>query len=213
MILRILIADDHLVVREGLSAILNGQPDMRVVAEACDGVEALAEWRRQRPDLCLIDLRMPRLDGVAVVDQMRREEPDSRIVILTTYDGEEGIYQSVRAGARGYLLKDAAREALLDCVRRVAAGETCLPPELTARLVERISGESLTERESDVLRLLGQGLSNREISSRLSIGESTVKTHLKSIFGKLNVLSRTEAISVAARRGLISVGKVPGGFV
>lgn len=203
MSLRILIADDHLVVREGLSAILNGQPDMQVVAEACDGVEALAEWRRQRPDLCLVDLRMPRLDGVAVVDQMRREEPNARIIILTTYDGEEGIYQSVRAGAKGYILKDAPRQALLDCVRVVAAGGTCLPAELTAKLLERISGESLTERESDVLRLLSQGLSNKEISMQLNIGESTVKTHLKSIFGKLNVLSRTEAISVAARRGLV----------
>lgn len=201
--LRILVADDHPVVREGLAAILNRQPDMEVVAEACDGVEALSEWRRIRPDLCLLDLRMPRLDGVAVVEQIRRDDSGARIVILTTYDGEEGIYQSLRAGAKGYLLKDAPRDALLQCVRRVAAGETCLPVELAAKLAERVSTDALTERELDVLTLLNRGLSNKEIARQLGIGESTVKTHLKGVFGKLNVLSRTEAISVAVRRGLV----------
>lgn len=204
--LRVLVADDHLVVREGLAAILNRQPDMEVVAEAGDGVEALSEWRRLRPDLCLLDLRMPRLDGVAVVEQIRREDPHARIIILTTYDGEESIYQSLRAGAKGYLLKDAPGEALLQCLRRVAAGETCLPIELAAKLAERVSTDALTERELDVLTLLHRGLSNKAISRQLGIGESTVKTHLKAIFGKLNVLSRTEAISVATRRGLVSPG-------
>ena len=204
--LRVLVADDHLVVREGLAAILNRQPDMEVVAEAGDGVEALSEWRRLRPDLCLLDLRMPRLDGVAVVEQIRREDPHARIIILTTYDGEESIYQSLRAGAKGYLLKDAPGEALLQCLRRVAAGETCLPIELAAKLAERVSTDALTERELDVLTLLHRGLSNKAISRQLGIGESTVKTHLKAIFGKLNVLSRTEAISVATRRGLVATG-------
>lgn len=201
--MRILIADDHAVVREGLAAILDRQPDMEVVAQASDGLEAVAAWRRLRPDLCLLDLRMPRLDAVAVIEQMRREDPSTRVVILTTYDNDEGIYQSVRAGARAYLLKDQPVEMLLDCLRRVARGETCLSPEVAARLAERLSSERLTSRELEVLELLALGQTNKEIAQGLDIVETTVKTHLKGIFAKLKVLSRTEAVAVATRRGLV----------
>jgi DNA-binding NarL/FixJ family response regulator len=202
--LRVLIADDHAVVREGLAAILNRQPDLEVVAEASDGLEALSEWRRLRPDLCLLDLRMPGLDAIGVIEHMRREDPNARAVVLTTYDNDEGIYQSVRVGARGYLLKDCHREALLDCLRRVAAGEICLPAEVAAKLAQRVHADHLTAREVDVLSLLVRGHNNKDIAQQLLIGENTVKTHLKGIFSKLGVLSRAEAIAVATRRGLVS---------
>ena len=208
--MRILIADDHAVVREGLAAILNRQSDMQVVAQAADGIEALTAWRQLRPDLCLLDLRMPRLDAVAAIEQIRQDDPTARIVILTTYDNDEGIYQSMRAGARGYLLKDQPVETLLECLRRVMAGETWLPAGVAAKLAQRVGTEDLTARELQVLELLALGHSNKEIAERLAIVETTVKTHLKGIFAKLKVLSRAEAIAVATRRGLVGLPDLGG---
>jgi DNA-binding NarL/FixJ family response regulator len=201
--IRVLIADDHVTVREGLAAIIHRQPDMTVVAEADTGQSAVRLWRSERPDVTLLDLRMPVLDGVGAIEQIRGEDPLARIVVLTTFDTDNEVSQAIRAGARGYILKDAQREELLNTIRRVHAGETCIPPALVAKLAAGMCSEALTGRELEVLRLLAQGHGNREIGASLSISETTVKTHLRSIFAKLNVLSRTEAIAVATRRGLV----------
>ena len=202
-LVRALLADDHAVVLEGLVAMIGRQPDMAVVAEADDGPEAVEMWRTHQPDVGLVDLRMPALDGVGVITEIRRTDPTARVIILTTYDTEEDIYQAIRAGARGYLLKDARRAEVLDAIRRVHAGETLLPPQLTAKLAHRVTDDSLTERERAVLGLLADGKSNREIGLEIHIEESTVKSHLKSIFAKLHAVSRTEAVTVAMRRGLL----------
>lgn len=201
--IRILIADDHVMVLEGLVAIIGRQPDMTVVAEAADGREAVALWQQHRPDVSLLDLRMPTLDGVAAIAAIRQQAPAACVIVLTTFDTDDDIYRAIKAGARAYLLKDARREELLDCIRRVHAGETCIPAALMAKLAAGMSNEPLTGRERDVLTLLAQGKSNKEIGSHLYISETTVKSHLRSIFAKLNVLSRTEAIAAASRRGLI----------
>lgn len=204
--IRVLIADDHVTVREGLTAIVGRQPDMLVVAEAATGRDAADLWRQNRPDVVLLDLRMPVLDGVDAMIEIRRQDPSARIVVLTTFDTDHEIARAIKAGARGYLLKDAQREELLDCIRRVHAGETCIPSSLVAKLAASVSSEELTGREMHVLTLLAQGQGNKEIGLSLHISETTVKSHLRSIFTKLNVLSRTEAIAVASRRGLVRLG-------
>lgn len=201
--IRVFLADDHEVVLEGLAAMIGRQSDMTVVAEANNGLEAVELWRAHRPDVALVDLRMPVLDGVGVITEIRRMDPTARVVILTTYDGEEDIYQAIRAGARGYLLKDARRSEVLDVIRRVHAGERLLSPNVTAKLAQRVADEALTDRERAVLTLLAEGKSNRDIGAEIHIEESTVKSHLKSIFTKLHVVSRTEAVTVAMRRGLV----------
>ena len=203
--IRVLIADDHVTVLEGLAAIIGRQTDMIVVAEAYNGRQAVELWQKHRPDVTLIDLRMPTLDGVGAIDEIRRQHAAARIVVLTTFDSDNEIASAIKAGAKGYLLKDARREELLDCIRKVNAGETWVPPALAAKLAESISSEPLTGRELDVLALLAKGKSNKEIGSHLYITETTVKSHLRSIFTKLNVLSRTEAISTASRRGLVQL--------
>lgn len=201
--IRVLIADDHVTVREGLAAIIGRQPDMVVVAEAANGRECVERWQECRPDVALLDLRMPVLDGVGAIEEIRREAPSARLIILTTFDTDNDISRAVMAGAKGYMLKDAQREELLDCIRGVHAGETRIPPSLVSKLAAGVSGEALTSRELEVLTLLARGHSNKDISVHLNIGETTVKSHLRSIFNKLQVLSRTEAITVASRRGLI----------
>jgi len=201
--IRVLLADDHAVVLEGLGAMIGRQSDMTVVAEANNGLEAVALWRAHRPDVALVDLRMPMLDGVGVITEIRRTDLTARLIILTTYETEEDIYQGIRAGAHGYLLKDARRNDVLDAIRRVHAGETLLSPNVSAKLAQRVTDEALTDRERDVLTLLANGKSNRDIGSEIHIEESTVKSHLKNIFMKLHVMSRTEAVSVAMRRGLL----------
>jgi DNA-binding NarL/FixJ family response regulator len=202
-IIRVLVADDHVTVREGLAAIIHRQVDMTVVGEASTGVETVEAWLIQRPDVTLMDLRMPNLDGVGAIEQIRHHSPDARIIVLTTFDTDLEISQAIRAGAKGYILKDAQRDELLNTIRRVHGGETCIPAALVAKLAAGMSSESLTARELDVLTMLARGQSNREIGSNLFISETTVKSHLRSIFTKLNVLSRTEAVAVATRRGLV----------
>jgi DNA-binding NarL/FixJ family response regulator len=201
--IRVLIADDHVTVLEGLAAIIGRQPDMMVVAEAADGQEAVDLWTEHRPDVTLLDLRMPTLDGVGVIENIRKQDASARVIVMTTYDSDTEILRAIKAGTKAYLLKDARREELLDCIRRVNRGETCIPASLAEKLAAGLSSESLTGRELNVLELLAQGKSNKEIGVNLYISETTVKSHLRSIFRKLNVLSRTEAITVASRRGLI----------
>jgi two-component system NarL family response regulator len=203
--IRVLVADDHVTVLEGLVAIIGRQPDMTVVAQASNGREAVELWQKQRPDVALLDLRMPELDGVAAIEEIRRQDASARIIMLTTFDTDADIAKAIKAGAKGYLLKDALREELLACIRTVHSGQTCIPPALVAKLAAGISSESLTGRELEVLTLLARGKSNKEIGANLYISETTVKSHLRSIFAKLNVLSRTEAISAASRRGLVQL--------
>lgn len=201
--IRVLIADDHVTVREGLASIIGRQPDMVVIAEAANGRHCVDRWLECRPDVTLLDLRMPILDGVGAIEAIRREDSSARLIVLTTFDTDHDISRAIMAGAKGYMLKDAQREELLDCIRGVHAGETRIPPSLVAKLAAGVSGETLTNRELEVLTLLARGHSNKDMSVRLNIGETTVKSHLRSIFSKLQVLSRTEAITVASRRGLI----------
>jgi two-component system NarL family response regulator len=203
--IRLLIADDHALILEGLAATIGRQNDMTVVAKASNGREAVELWKTHRPDVLLLDLRMPTLNGVGVIKELRDLDISARVIVHTTYDTDEEIYQAIRAGAKGYLLKDAPLEELLDSIRRVHTGETCIPPALGAKLASHVSGETLTSREVDVLKLLARGRSNKEIGTDLFISETTVKTHVRSIFGKLSVMSRTEAIAAANRRGLIQL--------
>jgi DNA-binding NarL/FixJ family response regulator len=201
----ILIADDHSVLRQGLVSLIGFEADMMVVGEASNGREAVDLWKQHRPDVMLLDLRMPELDGVSVIKQIRADDENTRIIVLTTFDGDEDIYRAIHAGAKGYLLKDVPREALIDCIRRVHAGGTCVPVHLADKLAERVRGESVSEREIDVLKLMAKGKSNKEIGSALFISGGTVKSHVKSIFAKLKVNSRAEAVANAAHRGLIQL--------
>jgi DNA-binding NarL/FixJ family response regulator len=203
--IRVLIADDHSVVREGLVSLIEDEADMRVAGEASNGREAVDLWKKHRPDVTLVDLRMPELDGVSVIKAIRADDQNARIIVLTTFDGDEDIYRAIQAGAKGYLLKDVPREALMDCVRRVHHGDTCVPTNLAVKLAQRVSSGTLSGREIDVLKLMGQGKSNKEIGSRLFITEGTVKSHVRRIFAKLGVITRTEAVANATRRGLIQL--------
>jgi DNA-binding NarL/FixJ family response regulator len=203
--IRVLIGDDHVVVREGLAAMIGRQEDMTVVGEAGNGMDAVAAWTVHRPDVTLLDLRMPLLDGVGAIHAIRAINQAARIIVLTTFDTDNDISMAVKAGARAYLLKDTLREDLLACIRRVHAGETCIPAAVLAKLAASFSHTGLTGREQEVLVLLAKGKSNKEIGIALYIGETTVKSHLRNIFAKLSVLSRTEAIAEAIKRGLVSL--------
>ncbi len=201
--IRVLVADDHVTVLEGLAAIIGRQKDMVVVAQAANGRDAISLWNELRPDVALLDLRMPVMDGAGAIEEIRRLDSTARVIVLTTFDTDTDIASAVKAGARGYLLKDAPREELLAAIRRVHAGETCIPPSLVAKLAANMASEPLTGRELEILSLLAWGKSNKEIGTNLYISETTVKSHLRNIFAKLDVLSRTEAIAAAARRGLV----------
>lgn len=201
-VVRVLIADDHEMVRQGLAGILHSRGAFEVVAEASDGEQAVALYRTLRPDVLLLDLRMPRLDGVGVVARVRTEDPAARILVVTTYDTDDDIVRSLRAGARGYLLKDAPSQEIVTAVRAVARGEMYLPAPVAAKFVLSASRPELTPREQQILMLMVSGQSNKEIGRALSIEETTVKSHVKSLFGKLGVSSRTEAAAEAARRGI-----------
>ncbi|WP_295998471.1 response regulator transcription factor [Rugamonas sp.] len=201
--IRILIADDHSIVREGLLAIIAGQDGMAAVGVAVNGREAVDAWSRYRPDVALFDLRMPVLDGVAAVQEIRRQHPGAKIIILTTFDTDNDVARAMKAGAKGYLLKDAPREEIFDCIRKVHHGDVHVSAGLVAKLADGLRNEELTQRELDVLKLLALGKNNRDIGSSLYVEESTVKSHLRRIFTKLHVVSRTEAICLAIRRGLV----------
>jgi two-component system, NarL family, response regulator len=202
-LIRVGIVDDHPVVRDGLAAILGLQPDIKVVGEAATGREACALFDRQRPDVLLLDLKMPGMDGLEVVQTLCAAHPEVRIVILTTYGGDEDIFRSLKAGAKGYLLKDAPRQQILEAIRTVHAGQRYLPAAIVSKVAERALQPELTGREREVLQGMARGKSNKEIGLALSISEGTVKTHVKAILAKLDAVSRTEAVMIAAERGLV----------
>ena len=201
--IRVLIAEDQSLVRRGLVAIVNMEECALVIGEAADGAEAVDMWRRLKPDVVLMDLRMPKTDGLDAIRLIRSEDPHAAIIILTTYDHDEDVYAGLRAGARAYLLKDVQPEELFKCIRAVHRGETYLQSKIASKLALRVQEEALTDREVQILGLLAEGKSNKGIAQALFISESTVKTHLKSLFTKLDATSRAEAIAFAARRGLV----------
>ncbi|MFK8185361.1 MAG: response regulator [Phormidesmis sp.] len=205
--IRVLVAEDHNVVREGIVSILNRKKDMTVVAEAKNGKEAVELYQEHQPDLTLMDLRMPKMEGLEAIIQIRQNDPKANIVILTTYDTDEDIYQGLQAGARGYLLKDATTAELAKAVRQVAAGKRFLPSNVAIKLVERMESDELTQRERDVLALMVQGSSTAKLAEMMHLSEGTIKFHINNIFQKLDVNDRAQAIVVALRRGIIRLDK------
>jgi two-component system, NarL family, response regulator len=202
--IRILLVDDHAIVRDGLAAILEFQSDMTVVAHAADGEAAVMQFRLHEPDLVLMDLAMPRVNGVQATTAIKAEYQDARIIVLTTYDGDESIYRALECGAKGYLLKDCTTQDLFSAIRSVHQGGTHIAPHAAARLAQRVMlGPSLSPRELDVLALIAKGKSNKETAGLLFISEGTVKTHVLSIYEKLRVRDRTEAVITAMKRGII----------
>jgi DNA-binding NarL/FixJ family response regulator len=199
----VLVVDDHLLVRTGVANIISHEPDLHVVAEAANGLEALDAFDRYHPDVTLLDLRMPILEGVETVRRIRARDPNAKVIVLTTYDTDEDIARALQAGAKAYILKDISADALVACIHDVLAGKTYLAPAAAAKLAERITQVQLTPRELATLRLMADGRANKEIANALGISERTVKTHLGHLFEKLGVTSRTEAVKVASRRGLV----------
>jgi DNA-binding NarL/FixJ family response regulator len=211
--IKILIVDDHPVVREGIGAMLKHEPDFKIVGEAANGVEALEQARELSPDVILMDLRMPEMDGVEAITKIKEVKPETKFIILTTYSDDEYIFKGIAAGARAYLLKDAPREELFKAIRAVYRGESLIQPVVASRVLDKLAelsrknpgAETLSEREVEVLRLMAKGVSNSNIAEELSITQSTVKTHITSIFQKLNVTTRTEAVTTALKRGIIQL--------
>ncbi len=203
--IRVLVADDHFIVRIGLMSVVNTEPDMRVVGEAADGAQAVEIFWKTNPDLVLMDLRMPIKDGIEATKEIRSKQPDARILMLTTFDGDTDIHRAIQAGAQGYILKNSTGDKLIPAVRAVAAGEKWIPKEIAFRLASRKLFEDLTPRELQVLQQMAKGLANKEIGDILDISGHTVKDHLKNILGKLRVADRTEAVTVALQRGIIQL--------
>ena len=201
--IRVLVVEDHNVVRQGLVALLNLVEGIHVAGEAADGEEAIVQIRSQRPDVTLIDLRLPKLSGVEVIQKVRAETPQARFVVLTTYDGDEDIYRALKSGAKAYLLKGMSTEELITTIREVHAGRSHIPAAIAERLAERMGTEDLTPRESEVLEQIVAGKSNKEIASELLISEATVKTHINTLLSKLGVTDRTQAATAAIRRGIV----------
>jgi DNA-binding NarL/FixJ family response regulator len=201
----VLIADDHMLLREGIAAVIQGENDMSVVAEASNGREAVERYREYRPDVTLMDLLMPQMDGPAAVEAIRAEFPEARIVILTTYRGDAQALRALKAGASGYLLKGLIRTELLESIRSVHAGRRRIPPEIAAELAEHAADEALSDRELRVLTCVASGNSNREVAEQLSVSEETVKAHMKNILSKLRAKDRTHAVTIALKRGIIRV--------
>jgi two-component system NarL family response regulator len=199
----VLVVDDHALLRTGVANIINQEPDLQVVAEAGNGLEAVAAYERYHPDVTLLDLRMPIMEGVEAVRQIRERDPRARVIVLTTYDTDHEIARALKAGAKAYVLKDISADDLINCIRDVLAGKTYLAPSAAAKLAEGVTRVQLTPREMATLKLMADGKANKEIATELAISERTVKTHLGHLFEKLGVTSRTEAIKVATRRGLV----------
>ncbi len=197
--------DDHPLLREGIAALVNSQPDMKLIAEAANGREAIEQFRMHRPDVTLMDLQMPELDGIDAMIAIRGEFPDARIVVLTTYKGDTDVLRALKGGARGYLLKNLLRKELLETIRAVHAGQKRIPPEVAAQLAEHADADELTSREIEVLRLIASGNANKAIGARLSISEETVKGHVKSILSKLDANDRTHAVTIGLKRGIIAL--------
>ena len=211
--IRILIVDDHPVVREGIGSMLKKEADFKVVGEASNGLEAIEKARELSPAVVLMDLRMPEMDGVEAISRIKAEKPDIKFIILTTYSDDEYIFKGIAAGARAYLLKDAPRDELFKAIRMVSRGESLIQPVVASRVLDKLAelsrktpaGDTLSDREIEVLRLMAGGESNKDIADHLSITQSTVKTHITSIFQKLNVTTRTEAVTNALKKGIIQL--------
>lgn len=201
--IRIIVVDDQAVVRQGFVSLISTVPDMRVIAQGTNGREAVALYREHRPDVVLMDLRMPEMGGVEAISAIRREFSDAKVIVLTTYDGDEDIYRSLQAGAQGYLLKDMFFDELESAIRAVHAGGRKIPGVVAERLAGRMGGSDLTGRELEVLELIVGGRSNKEIGAALGISEATVKSHINSILGKLGVTDRTQAATTALQRGIV----------
>jgi DNA-binding NarL/FixJ family response regulator len=199
----VLVVDDHALLRTGVANIISAEPDLRVIAEAANGLEAVEAFQQYRPDVTLLDLRMPVMEGVEAVRQIRARDPQAKVIVLTTYDADEDISRALKAGAKAYVLKDISADGLIACIHDVLAGKTYLAPAAAAKLAEGVTRVQLTPRELSTLRLMADGRSNKEIAHELGISERTVKTHLGHLFEKLGVTSRTEAVKVATRRGLV----------
>jgi len=201
--IRVLVVEDHNVVRQGLVALLNVAEGLEVVGEAADGAEAVAQYRKFKPDITLVDLRLPRMSGVDVIQRVRMEQPHARFIVLTTYDGDEDIYRALKAGAKAYLLKGMTSQELISTIRVVHEGKSHIPPAIAERLAERVGAEELTPREFDVLEQIVYGKSNKEIAAELDVSEATVKTHINSLLSKLGVTDRTQAATAAIQRGIV----------
>jgi two-component system NarL family response regulator len=203
--IKILVADDHPVVRDGVLSVLEAVKDMQVVGQAADGVEAVELAKKHRPDIVLLDLRMPRLDGLDVIAQIHSLHLPSKVIVLTTFETEQDVQLALKAGARSYLLKDTPRPVLLETIRQVHRGQTCIPARIGQKIVDNMSHPSLSARELDIVKLIAEGKSNQDIGNQLGITEGTVKTHVKSLLKKLDAPGRTAAVREAVHRGLVQM--------
>jgi two-component system NarL family response regulator len=201
--IRVMLVDDHPAFRKGMAALIESEPDLKVVAEAGNGLDAVALFRQHQPDVVLMDLRLPGMGGVETTLAIRKEHPDARIIVLTTFDADEDIHRAMQSGAQSYLLKDTPEDELADTIRAVHAGQMCLPPKLAARLTARQRRPELSPREIEVLQFLVKGRSNKEIGSALFVCEDTIKAHFRTLFVKLGVSDRTEAAITAIRHGIV----------
>lgn len=204
-LIRIMTVDDHPLLRKGIAALVNGEPDLKLVAEASNGSEAIDAFRSHRPDVTLMDLQMPEMDGIEAIDRIRREFSEARIIVLTTYSGDTQVLRALRAGARGYILKGHVHKELLDAIRAVHAGQKRIPPEIAAELADHATDDALTEREIDVLKLVAAGNANKQIADQLAIGEATVKSHVSNILSKLGANDRSHAVTIGLKRGIIEL--------
>lgn len=204
-LIRILTVDDHPLLREGIAALVNAESDMKLVAEASGGREALEKFRLHRPDVTLMDIQMPGINGVEAISLIEAEFPGARIIVLTTYSGDAQVVAALRAGARGYILKGQVHRELLETIRAVHAGQKRIPPEIAAELAQHVADDDLTPREIDVLRLIAAGNANKQIADQLSIGEATVKSHVTNILSKLGANDRAHAVTIGLKRGIIEL--------
>jgi DNA-binding NarL/FixJ family response regulator len=204
-LIRILTVDDHPLLRRGIAVLVNAEPDMKVVAEASSGEEAIEQFRLHHPDVTLMDLQMPGLDGTEAISRIQNQFPNARIVVLTTYTGDAQVLRALRAGARGYVLKGHVHRELLDTIRAVYSGQKRIPPDVAAELAEHAMDDELTPREVDVLRLIAAGNANKQIADQLSIGEATVKSHVTNLLSKLGANDRAHAVTIGLRRGIIDL--------
>ncbi len=204
-LIRILTVDDHPLLRKGIAALVNGEPDLKLVAEAANGEEAIEAFRSHRPDVTLMDLQMPGMDGTTAIGRIRDEFPNARIIVLTTYTGDAQVLRALRAGARAYILKGHVHKELLETIRAVHAGQKRIPPDIAAELAEHAMDDELTEREIDVLKLVAAGNANKHIADQLSIGEATVKSHVSNILSKLGANDRSHAVTIGLQRGIIEL--------
>jgi DNA-binding NarL/FixJ family response regulator len=203
--IRILTVDDHALLRKGIAALVNAEPDLKLVAEASTGEDAVAEFARHRPDITLMDLQLPNMSGIDAAIAIRKDFPNARIIVLTTYPGDVQVVRALKAGARGYLLKGMVNRDLLETIRAVHAGQKRIPPEVAAEVAEHTAEDDLTSREIEVLRLIAAGNANKEIANQLSIAEETVKSHVTNILAKLHAKDRTHAVTTALKRGFIRI--------